>query len=229
MRQIGTGLVALLLLCTPGLAQTVTIEASRDATLIEHPDGALANGRGPLFVGRTAQAQGSVRRALLHFDVAGALPDGAIIESVSLTLYSAPGNSPPAWVRLYRVLADWGEGPSFSGGGGGADAEPGDVTWIHTFYDYQLWVHGGGQFVGRASASLEVADIGFYTWQSTSHLVQDVRLWQAAPPRNFGWILTGDEATRQSAKVFASRDDPDPSLRPVLEVTYRLPGGRPER
>jgi hypothetical protein len=34
----------------------------------------------------------------------------------------------------------------------------------------------------------------------------------------------GDETTPQTAKSFASRENPDLSLRPVLEVTYRLPG-----
>jgi hypothetical protein len=59
---------------------------------------------------------------------------------------------------------------------------------------------------------------------STNHLVQDVRLWWSAPERNFGWILIGDETTPQTAKSFASRESPEPALRPVLEVTYRYSG-----
>ncbi len=35
--------------------------------------------------------------------------------------------------------------------------------------------------------------------------------------------LLGDETTPQTAKSFASREEPDASLRPVLEVTYQLP------
>jgi hypothetical protein len=34
----------------------------------------------------------------------------------------------------------------------------------------------------------------------------------------------GDETERQTARAFASRENPDPSLWPVLEITYR---GRP--
>ena len=65
--------------------------------------------------------------------------------------------------------------------------------------------------------------------ESTNHLVQDVRLWNSAPQQNFGWIVIGDETTPQTAKSLASRESPEPSVRPVLEVTYRLPGVRGRR
>jgi hypothetical protein len=54
--------------------------------------------------------------------------------------------------------------------------------------------------------------------------VADTRIWIATPQKNFGWILLEDETAPQSVKSFASREEPDPSLRPVLEVTYSLPG-----
>jgi hypothetical protein len=56
--------IAFLLLLDPAVAaaETVFIEAERAATLIEEPDGALANGAGPVFfVGRTNQRETSVR------------------------------------------------------------------------------------------------------------------------------------------------------------------------
>jgi hypothetical protein len=222
--------LVMLVAATPAAAETVTIEASRDATLIEDPDGLLANGAGPVFfAGRTSQQDGGVRRALIRFDVAAALPDRAIVEGASLTLFMTPSHPDRRTLRLYRVLADWGEGPSSSTGGGGAAAGPGDVTWLHTFWDTDFWVHSGGQFLGRPSSEQEIFDTGFYSWTSAEHLVRDVRLWMAAPERNFGWILIGDETARQTAKSFASRDHPDPALRPMLSITYRLPGVFPER
>lgn len=212
----------------PAASETLTLEASRDATLIEDPDGSLANGAGPVFfVGHTAQSENGIRRALLSFDVAAVLPRGAIIESVSLRLFMTPSNSEPHLIGLYRVLADWGEGPSVSAGGGGTKALPGDVTWLHTFWDSEFWVQSGGQFLGRASAELMVAGPGLYSWSGTPHLAQDVMMWNAAPERNFGWILVGDETTRQSSKSFASRQHPDAALRPILEITYRAAGDFP--
>jgi hypothetical protein len=214
-------LTLLLVLPAATLAGTVSIEANHDATLIESPNGSRANGSGPaLFAGRTSQEENSRRRGLLSFDVASVLPADARIESASLTLYMNPSNPASRLLRLHRVQAAWSEGPSFSGGGGGAPAGPGDATWIHTSYDDSFWVRAGGQFLGRVSAETEVSLSGHYTWEG-GLLLEDVRLWLSNPQRNLGWILLGDEDASQTAKSFASREHADPSLRPVLEITYR--------
>jgi hypothetical protein len=224
------GIVVLLLLApAAATAETVLIEASRDVTLIEEPDGALANGSGPVFfVGRNNQAEYSVRRGLISFDVAAAIPRNAKLESVRLTLYMTPSNSASRRIALHRLLAAWGEGASYASGGGGDFSGAGDATWIHSFYDDAFWVKPGAHFVARASASQDVAASDFYRWESTRKMLADVRRWLAVPERNFGWILLGDETIPQTAKSFASREEPDPSLRPVLEVTYHVPGGEPQ-
>ena len=217
--------LALYLAASAVVADSVTLYPDRDATLIEHPHGELANGAGPsLFVGRTAQAGNSIRRALLHFDVAGALPGNAIIKDVSLTLHLSPSNPAPADVAAHRVLDDWEEGPSSSSGGGGAMARAGDVTWLHTRYDTGYWRRTGGHFVARQSAWTKVEASGFYTWQNSHILLADVRLWQHAPQRNFGWLLVGNEDASQSVKRFASRESPTSEFRPALTIHYRLPG-----
>jgi hypothetical protein len=217
--------IVLLLAAASAAAEVVFIESGLDATLIQDPGGALANGAGPVFfVGRTNQRQNSVRRGLIHFDVAAALPHNARVESARLTLYMSPSNPGAREIALHRLLARWGEGDSYASGGGGDLSTPGDATWIHSVYDDVFWVKPGGQFVARASASRDVGPSGFYTWESTQKLVADVRLWLRGPRRNFGWILLGDETTPQNVKSFASREELDPSLRPVLEVIYRLPG-----
>jgi hypothetical protein len=217
--------LALLLVPVVAAAETILIDAGRDATLIEEPDGALANGAGPVFfVGRTNQRENSVRRGVIYFDVAAALPKNAWVESVRMALYMAPSNSVPSQIGLHRLLAAWSEGDSYASGGGGDDSAPGDATWIHTFYDDEFWVKPGGHFVARASASMNVAAPALYTFESTQKMIADVRLWLGAPQRNFGWILLGDETMPQNVKSFASREEPDPSLRPVLEVLYYLPG-----
>lgn len=207
-------------------ADRVHIPAERDATLIEDAHGALANGSGPaLFAGRTGQSAFGLRRALIHFDVAGALPERAIIDRVFLSLYqTSNNNADPRTVSLHRVLQDWSEGAAFSSGGGGAPAGPGDATWLHTDYDAAYWTRAGGHFVVQASASASVGGAAFYTWQSSSSLVSDVLLWLHAPQRNFGWLLTGDEGVAQSSKRFASREAADPAQHPVLTIEYHLPG-----
>lgn len=216
----------LLLLITPSLAagETITLEAARDATLIEDANGELANGSGPVFfVGRTNQRQDSVRRGMVYFDVAAVLPKNSRVERVRLTLYVTPSNPAPRIIELHRLVRDWGEGPSSASGGGGDVSVPGDATWIHAFYDDMFWVKPGADFVAHPSASLEVADSAFYTWENTPQMRADVRSWLAAPQRNFGWVLIGDETTPQNVKSVASRENDDFEIRPVLEIEYAPP------
>ena len=222
--------VALLVAAGPATAETVYIDAVQDTTLIEESEGGLANGSGPvLFVGRTNQRMHSVRRGLVYFDVAEVLPRNARVDGVRLTLYMSPSNPSPHGIGLHRLLDEWGEGDSYASGGGGDFSAPGDATWVHTFYDDEFWTTPGGQFVARASASREVAASDYYTWEGDRRMLADVRLWLAAPHRNFGWILIGDETAPQTVKSFASREEADPSVRPLLEVTYHLPGHERQR
>ena len=215
--------LALGLLAGPVRGETIEIEAGRDATLIEDPEGARANGSGPyMFAGRTNEREGNARRALVYFDLS-AIPRRATVESASLQLSLTPSNAVALQIRLHRMLADWGEGQSYSSGGGGAPAVPGDATWIHRLFDELFWVRPGGQFVPRPSATQVVDGPGSYVWDGAGALVHDVRLWVAAPHRNFGWILLGEDARRQTSQSFASRENPDPAVRPRLTVTYRLP------
>src|SRR5262245_49551044 len=93
--------------------RTVELVPVRDTTLIESATGELGNGTGSnLFVGRPRQPRDSRRRALLAFDVAGAMPADAQIVSVTLTLTLEQTHAGEEPISLHRVLADWGEGES---------------------------------------------------------------------------------------------------------------------
>jgi hypothetical protein len=212
------------LAASPLQADMIHIPADRDATLIEDAGGAWANGAGPaFFAGRTNEA--GVRRAVIRFDVAGVLPERALIDRAFLSLYQTSGsNTVSHAVSLYRVLQDWSEGTAFSSGGGGAPSSEGDVTWLHTDYAEQYWVKAGGHFVANDSSTQMVGGKGFYTWQDSVQLVNDVRLWLHAPQQNFGWLIMGDEDTRQSSKRFASREGPEVGQQPMLTIEYHLPG-----
>ena len=217
----------MLSLAASAAAGTVTVVADRDATLIEHPDGALASGSGPsVFAGRNNLADNGVRRALLRFELAVAEPPRGgrfIVEKVALVVTNlTESNVVPREYRLHRVLADWGEGASVNAGGGGAPAEPGDATWVHSFHHRDFWLHNGGQFVGEPSARLVVVGPGTYRFESPQ-LARDVALWATRPELNFGWILIGDETSRQTVRAFGSRENPDPAVRPALEISFRRP------
>ncbi len=221
--SIGLGLALVALPCA-GSGKTLTLPVLRDATLIESADGSLANGAGPyLFAGRTGLASGSIRRGIVSLDVAE-LPPGATVTAVRLSLHMSQTNAGSVAVGLHRVLVDWGEGASSASGGSGAPAESGDATWLHTFYDQSFWSSLGGDFTGASSASALVAAEGTYTWGSTPELVADVQSWLDDPASNHGWILLGDETALNTAKRFDSRENPDASLRPQLEVEFGRPG-----
>lgn len=207
-------------------AGTIAVPAVRDTTLIEDPDGALANGAGTtVFAGRTNAATCGVRRGLFFFDLNRVItkPGPALfleLDKVVVVLSNVTeSNIAPREYRLHRLLADWGEGTSSSGGGAGAPATAKDATWLHTFYGNTFWMHSGAQFEGEPSARLVVGGPGSYRFEGDG-LLRDVQLWMKDPSRNFGWILIGDETARQTSRAFASREFSDAALRPVLEIRY---------
>lgn len=208
------------------LGDTVQLNPSKDNTLYEdYTGGTTSNGQGQhFFVGRISQDLR--RRAVVAFDIAGNIPAGAMIESVTLTLHASSNRSTPEiQVDLHAALADWGEGASLADGeeGSGAPAEPGDATWINTFSPDQLWTSEGGDFAPARTASAAVSAVGFFSFDSSfdSGLVSDVQQWLDQPETNFGWMLiAADEYFPMSAKRFDSRENVEPTFWPVLTVTY---------
>jgi len=221
-------MLAALMAARPAAADLVSIPASRDNTLYEDPTGSLSNGAGQLFfAGRTSTFTNRLRRAVIAFNIAGSVPAGATIDSVTLTLHLSrvPVPVTSTGVTLHRVLADWGESdsaPEFSEGGG-APASPGDATWAHRFYNNTFWTAQGGDFTATASATTTVAGVGFYSWGPTSAMRTDVQGWLNTPAANFGWLLKGAEATLESARGFDTRDAVTVQNRPVLHISYTVP------
>jgi spore coat protein A len=202
------------------IADIVNINPSRDNTLYEYvpANGDLSNALGNhFFTGETAM--GELRRGVLAFDIAGNVPAGSTITSVTLTLNMSrtPSGTARA-VELHRLLADWGEGTSQASGqeGMGAPATTNDATWRHRFYNTIFWTTEGGDFSGTVSASQSVGPLGSYTWTSTQ-LVADVQSWLDNPATNFGWLVLGDESTSATAKRFDTRESASP---PGLTIQY---------
>jgi len=210
--------------------ESIELTPDRDNTLVESPSGSLSNGQGgSIFCGRTGQPANSVRRALVHFDLA-ALPAGAVIESVSLRMSLTSGTTLVQDCSLFPVERAWGEGASNAGpdsGGMGAPAEDGDATWLHTFHDTDFWTHPGGDFAAAASATLAVGELGETIWSSTPELAADVQGWLDDPRTHHGWLLMGNESSGGTSKRFASREALDETTHPVLSIEYSLPPGVP--
>jgi hypothetical protein len=203
------------------MGEVVSITSSKDNTLYEDPHGAISNGSGThLFAGETFA--GFLRRGLIEFDVAGAVPPGAAIVSASLQLHMSMTATAAAVVEVHRALNEWGEGASVGFGeeGAGAPSAPGDATWLHTFFNTEFWNQPGGDFEPDASGGMVVFGNGFYTWGPTSQMTLDVQAWLDTPESNHGWLLLGEESAVQTAKRFDTHEHPDPDVRPVLTIEY---------
>lgn len=198
----------------------VSVVAARDNTLFESATGNLSNGRGiHLFAGRTGPgAQGLRRRAVLRFDLTGAVPSGMRVDSVRLRLNMSRAISNAHRVSLHRLTRDWGEAASDAAAneGQGAAAQTNDATWLHAFFGGTRWDSPGGDFELAPSAERRVDFEAVYTWGSTAQMTADVRDWVANPARNFGWILIGEEGSMTTAKRFDSREHPQAANRPTL-------------
>lgn len=208
---------------SPLWAETISLNPTADTTLHENsPDNNL--GGNVNFISGAGN-NGARNRALVQFDIAGTIPAGSIIDSVSLELtLVAAAAGPGSTFTLHRVLQSWGEGGK--SGNQGEAATEGEATWNARFFSETLWSTPGAaapdDFSSSASAALLMSGVGQYEFQSTAGLVADVQAWLDDPGANFGWILISDaEGTAQTTRRFASRED---ALGvPVLHVAYTIP------
>lgn len=204
---------------TQATAQELLLAPVADATLYsEATDGANGGGDG-LFAGRTQN--GERRRSLLRFDLSS-LPAGATLHSAELVLTMDRSIVGAVPVRLHRATASWGEGSAHAPGEEGipAPAGTGDATWQWRFHATQPWATPGGDFIQAPSAETSVAGTGPYAFTGPG-LLADLQAWRSNPAANHGWLLMTDEVPQViSAKRFASREHPDPTLRPQLRITY---------
>ncbi|MDD5581043.1 MAG: DNRLRE domain-containing protein [Methylobacter sp.] len=223
-------------LSLPALATTITIGASRDATIYENNTN-NSNGAGPVLFAGT-NGGGSPRRGLLDFDIAGAVPTGATINAVQLTLSlgqvagsgGGVGDPTPRNIELHTLTSNWGEGTTgqgqpIGGSGNGFPANTGDATWNARLFPGTLWTTPGGDFAASASASTLVDNVidKSFTWQSTTALVNDVQSWLDTPATNFGWaVVNADESTIRDFRAFYTRDFANAALDPALQITYTV-------
>jgi spore coat protein A len=238
-RRLPTLLAAILVSAgaPAGWAATATLSPVADNTIYEggitaDPTGTFEDnscGAGPdVFAGKAGQnARAFLRRALLRFDIAAAIPAGSSIDGVSLTLnVNLTPDTVGATTTLHPLQKDWGEGSvdcRAMGGGQGLEANPGDATWLDAEFQQVAWTSPGGD-AGAASASAVAPVQGDAVWDSVANpaMLGDVQGWLDTPSSNHGWLVIGDEARDMSARRFGSREGGVP---PVLVVDFTPPAG----
>jgi len=203
---------------------SATIFADRDTTIIQPSGGEWSLGAAwNFYVGRVgSNGGGTIRRGIIRFPVSS-IPPGSTITSVTVNLYMSKGQGGSQNISFKRCLSDWGEGVSFAFGGAGAFPETNDVTWTKRFYPSVGWTTPGGDFAATASAVKSVGNPGWYAFGPSAGLTADVQSWVNGTQANFGWVITGNEVTLQSAKRFESHETTAIAWRPTMVVVYTPP------
>src|SRR5215204_2816591 len=85
---VALAVTASVLLPTRAMAASVTLRPSKDNTIYGNGNANLSNGAGEyLFVGSSGNTGGArILRSLIAFNLAGQVPTGATVNSVTLTL-----------------------------------------------------------------------------------------------------------------------------------------------
>ncbi len=227
---------AVVLSLSSASAELFVAQSNRDNTIFQSGWENSLGGGVTMYAGKNNSD--SIRRALIRFDLAG-IPAGSTINSVELELVLADisgGDTGTRTIGLHRLLGDWGEGTGGWGEGPGQTGQGRDpiagehpATWQYQFWDTDVWVNPGGDFVDMASATAAVGtDVNTaYQWLSTPGLVADVQGWIDAPSTNFGWLLAGDESIKGTFRTFWTREADlkgagYDAYEPILSVDYTV-------
>lgn len=200
-----------------GQISTVDVSAAADATIYQDPK--LSNGAGPELASGT-ENNGESRRTLLKFDLAKTVPSNAEITNVELVLQSTdPEQSGMQAFDLYPVTKAWKEGTASSL----VQVQPvkasnKEVTWTNTG-EAGPWKNAGGDYQPYVRATVNVSGSGEYIWSSAG-MIEDIKAWLQGADSNHGWLLIGREGIATTKKLFGSSENPNPSMRPILRVTY---------
>ena len=218
------------------------IAPSADATLLGGTDVGNSLAVPGMFVGKDPS---NVKRGLIEFNVAAAIPAGATVTGVSLqmTIGQVAGSSggsvtnfgPVQTMGLYDESQAWGQptntvgASSFGGHGHGAAAQTGDATWTTAAWSTTPWnVAAGGNWT---AGSLDLADAqvpgttGYVATWSSAALAAEVQGWLDNPASNNGLLIKDqDEVTGTTFRAFWGEQGAinagNPSWAPDLSVTY---------
>jgi len=195
---------------------TATINPSQDNTVAQELPDNSSGACDSIFSGNIDdQTVPAARRALIQFDIAGQIPPGSIIDSVTLNMaVTRGGNHTDSTFDIHPITAGWVEGPDdcgVRGGGQGVPATGGAVTWNN--------MPGFG-----ASSGNTVINNTTPVWNSTGAMVADVQNWLDTPGTSNGWMVIGDEVNPTTTRRFGSREG---ASAPSLLVAFDLDPNTP--
>lgn len=210
-------------------AETVSLWPAADTGLLEVQSDFNLGGQEDFPAGTLGATVGETRsRVLVRFDLGAVLPPDARIVGATLRLSVTrvpDGGGANSRFGLHRMLRIWNEGVGRGSPPGGARAAAGETTWTARSQPGELWETPGGQagvdYVGEPGSTERILQVGQYEFEFGPNQLAELEDWLRHPETNHGWMLRSEEEeTARTARRFASREHPDPELRPtlVLEV-----------
>ena len=200
----------------PAQAPTYQLQLSPEDTSL-NIDTASYSAR-PLLTAYTWPDNRVANAILLKFDLS-TLPAGATVEQavVKLALVETDATADTTYTMMAHKLV--GKNPVIAAATG------------YTTDGVTPWTPSGCCYNGVPLAQSDISapyavlavdkTPGVKTWPITTM----VREWLATPASNFGLVLNSDATVaRDRYRYFASTKHADPTLWPVMEITYSLPG-----
>lgn len=212
----------------PFVQQQITLPASKDTTLYaDFVSG--SNGAGDyLWAGPEVVLFSNPvpRRALMAFDLDGAIQSSSIIDDVDLRLRVTGVfgfGVPVALARVYPSSGvGWAEGNANAGGNefDGVTSSIAAADWQYRSRPTAFWSSPGGDVVGPLLDLVTVGGSGPLTF-SSSALTSAVQTMVSNGDDVDGFLLAGPESSGLTAAVqIASRSHPLTTIRPALDVAF---------
>jgi len=149
---------------------------------------------------------GYENRGIVIFDLSS-IPSEAQVTSATLYLHEYSTQGTTRTIGVHRVTSSWTEG---------------GVTW-NSRDGTTDWGTAGGDFISTATDEQSLSWTGVLKWDSWG-VTPDVRGFVNGTYSNYGWIIKDENegAVANYLWQFNSKEHATASLRPKLEVTYRL-------
>jgi uncharacterized membrane protein YgcG len=152
------------------------------------------------------------RNILMQFNLSD-LPVGVEITGAALKLYTtAEGGGADQIAQVHRINRSWVEGT-------GDNSASGDGATWNTYDGTNNWLTDGGDYDVESvvNRTISAADT-WYDWDIESL----VNSWYNGSLVNNGFIIRS-LTTGSGTTTFASSDNSNSSIRPILEINYTLP------
>ncbi|MBC7884781.1 MAG: DNRLRE domain-containing protein, partial [Saprospiraceae bacterium] len=162
-----------------------------------------------LLVGSQSSTEKS--RGILKFNLSS-LPAGVNITSANLIMTKTGGSNTVASFGVHRITQPWTEG------GGGCGGSITASSWNQR-QSGTPWSSAGGDFNAAAESTTSVGNDAQYSW-NIKNLVMG---WQNGSITNNGVLIKMATEGSNNEKKFASFEDGDATIKPVLAISYLVP------